>query len=137
MAYEDTYTVSFPVVAAAGTDSVEVACLPSTLTGTYVLKSADLVVAVATAAHATNVAVITLYGADADGAQGGTAQASWDTTTGQDGALAAGDVQALTLTGGSNADFEGGDLIEVFVDESGGTGAAIDCTMVLSFEKRR
>lgn len=137
MAVADTLVLSIPVVASAGTDKRVVSCVPNSVTGTYVLENADLVAAATTANHATNVADIILYGADADGAAGGTAQANWDTTTGQDGALTVGVVNALTLAGGSNADFSPGDLIEVFVDESGGSGAAVDATLVLTLKKRR
>lgn len=135
MAQLDKHILHLPATAAAGTDARFCVAFPADLAGNWHLAKGSLVGNATTAAHATNVAVITVYGSDADGASGGTAQASWDTTTGADGAITVGVVNDLTLAGGATATFAAGDIIEVFIDESGGTGAAVSGNIALSFDK--
>lgn len=134
MAYADTLELVVDLSSTAGTDSIHSACIPSQIAGAssnavFVLKGVDLVAEATTAANGTNYAVITGYGAD-----GSTSQFSRPTAS---VALTVDTVYAQTLTGGSNADFNPGDLIKVAVDQSNGTGAAVEGSLVFYFEKRR
>lgn len=130
MAYVDTLTVTIPILAASNTALTRYGVVPSSLTGSYQLVGADLVNNVLITADGTDYRTITLNGVD-----GTTAQAARVTDV-AGGNLAAGAVEALTLTGGSNAIFEPGDAIKVVCTEAG-TGPAIDCSVVCHLVKVR
>lgn len=129
MALADTIILTIPILAASNTALTRYGVVPSTLTGEYELVGADLVNNVAITADGTDYRTLTLYGAD-----GSTSQAARVTDV-AGGSLAAGDVEALTLTGGANAMFEPGEAIKVACTEAG-TGPAIDCMIVCTLVKR-